>query len=890
MLNPSELKAWCCRLNLNEPAQKLIGHIRSSEPARRVGGGGSNVSGLYPSRKMGVTIQFESHRVELAAIYAMEHDPLTLEFYDQPPSIVLDYNSAKGKRLCVRHTPDFFVLREDFAGWEEWKTEEDLKRLTEHNPNRYCQEASWHCPPGERYATQFGLSYQVRCAKEIHWRLQRNILFLHDYLHADPEAIDGATRERILACARIVPAISLADLIRQTAEFATPDDIYLLIAGGRLYVDLNGEPLVEPAKVRVFQDRDAALRHGMVPDQRPAEQPFSAPLQSFHPGAALLWDDRAWKIVNVGNTMVSLLAEGGSLVELPQAAVESLVSEGRIVQPAANREGHQKLSDQLLRASEDDLKVANQRTEIVRRHLSGSPAMDGGRISARTLRRWVSRYRAAESQWGTGYVGLLPQTSKRGNATRRLQEEPLRLMNEIIESEYESVKQKSRVACWAMLKESCKRQSVPTPSYTSFCSAVRNRNRFKQTLKRQGPRAAYQHGPFHMELDLKTPRHGDRPFEICHLDHTQLDIELTDTAGTHQLGRPWMTLLIDAFSRRILALHVDFEEPSYRSCMMVLRECVRRHTRLPQCLVVDWGAEFRSTYFESLLARYECTKKARPPAKARFGSLVERAFGTTNTQFVHNLVGNTQIVRNVRQVTKSVNPKELAIWPLAPFMERLWEYAYDIYDTNVHPALGESPRDAYERGFQNSGSRLHRLIPYDRDFMIATLPSTPRGTAMVSPGRGVKINYIFYWCDGMDDPKIQGQQIPIRFDPFDLGTAYAFIAGQWVQCHSDHYRTFQGRSQKELLVASKELHAQNRERGSRFQLTASKLAQAFQSIDLQESLLLQRLRTRETQAVRSRTPPPEECQDGQVAAPARDASPSEPTELISTDLQVFERF
>ena len=263
MLSPSELKAWYGRLNLNEPAQKLIDHVRSSEPARRVGGGRSNVSGLYPSRKMGVTIQFESHRVELAAIYAMEHDPLTLEFYDQPPSIILDYDSAKGKRLSVRHTPDFFVLRQDFAGWEEWKTEEDLNRLTEHNANRYRQEGGvWHCPPGECYAEQFGLSYRVRCAKEIDWRLQRNILFLHDYLHADPETIHGATRERILACVRVLPVISLADLIRQTAEFATPDDIYLLIASGRLYVDLYAEPLVEPAKVHVFRDRDAAFRQG----------------------------------------------------------------------------------------------------------------------------------------------------------------------------------------------------------------------------------------------------------------------------------------------------------------------------------------------------------------------------------------------------------------------------------------------------------------------------------------------------------------------------------------------------------------------------------------------------------------------------------------------------
>jgi len=110
-----------------------------------------------------------------------------------------------------------------------------------------------------------------------------------------------------------------------------------------------------------------------------------------------------------------------------------------------------------------------------------------------------------------------------------------------------------------------------------------------------------------------------------------------------------MTILIDAFSRRILASYLSFDPPSYRSCMMVLRDCVRRHSRLPQVVVVDGGREFESTYFETLLARYECTKKTRPPAKARFGSVVERLFGTCNTQFVHNLRGNTQITREVRQ-------------------------------------------------------------------------------------------------------------------------------------------------------------------------------------------------------------------------------------------------
>ena len=55
-------------------------------------------------------------------------------------------------------------------------------------------------------------------------------------------------------------------------------------------------------------------------------------------------------------------------------------------------------------------------------------------------------------------------------------------------------------------------------------------------------------------------------------------------------------------------------------------------------MVVDGGREFESTYFETLLARYECTKKSRPPSKGaiRLRRIVERMFGVANTQFIHN--------------------------------------------------------------------------------------------------------------------------------------------------------------------------------------------------------------------------------------------------------------
>jgi transposase InsO family protein len=207
-----------------------------------------------------------------------------------------------------------------------------------------------------------------------------------------------------------------------------------------------------------------------------------------------------------------------------------------------------------------------------------------------------------------------------------------------------------------------------TPSYQTFVININTRPNYEQKLKRQGKRVAYESEPFYWSLEVTTPRHGDRPFEICHIDHTQLDIELVSSRNSINLGRPWATFLTDAYSRRILAIYLTFDPPSYRSCMMILRECVRRHGRLPQTLVVDGGKEFQSIYFEKLLAAYCCTKKTRPAAKPRFGSICERIFGSANTMLIHNLQGNTQMTRNARGMTTSVNPRNLAIWTISVFL------------------------------------------------------------------------------------------------------------------------------------------------------------------------------------------------------------------------------
>jgi hypothetical protein len=158
-----------------------------------------------------------------------------------------------------------------------------------------------------------------------------------------------------------------------------------------------------------------------------------------------------------------------------------------------------------------------------------------------------------------------------------------------------------------------------------------------------------------------------------------------------------------------------------------------------------------------------------------------------------------------RQATQSVNPKGQAVWPFEELHRRLTEYAYEIYDTLHHPAAGQSPLEAFEMGIAATGQRFQRVIAYDREFLVHTLPTTRKGTARIAPGRGVKIHNLYYWSDVFRAPDVEKQNVAIRYDPFDAGTAYAFVNKEWTECHSEYFSIFQGRSEKELMLATEEL-------------------------------------------------------------------------------------
>ncbi len=97
-MTPEEFHTWSLRLRLSPETEALIASIRESPPIRRLSGRAGNITGRYPSPKMGVSIQFESDRVEFWAIYGMERDEDVLEYYDRSSRIPLSYRAKSGHR------------------------------------------------------------------------------------------------------------------------------------------------------------------------------------------------------------------------------------------------------------------------------------------------------------------------------------------------------------------------------------------------------------------------------------------------------------------------------------------------------------------------------------------------------------------------------------------------------------------------------------------------------------------------------------------------------------------------------------------------------------------------------------------------------------------------
>ena len=777
-----QIEELCNLVQLPERGRLYVRRAFLDGPTRRVQASRGNLCSRFPSQKVGRVVQAES-LTELAVVLEAEHNAEIAALLDQPPRIQVHYRLADGRRQPYWQTPDFLIISQASFRLVQCKTEQELQELSTANPDRWLKAPGgrWRFPPGEVAAQDLGFEFEVFSDADIRPAYTANLSYLSRYLCSASEGVDPAAAADIRRLLSERPGATILELID---DGVAADDLYRMIATGIAYVNLEQDRLADTDRTRVFPDR---TRYDLWQALH-AQQPGSYPAFSLAGACGVALPSVAQRddVPALVLGMLSTVSVEAAAVAVDRwHMVKPVVCDGKSIKEVAKACG----------------------------------------IPVRTFRRWCANARNELVRGGQGVMGLIPRDEHRGNRNPRLSSNHEALLARVLddddrdrrdgdddreESGADDARNRSISDLYGEYCQAAEADGFTPCAYTTFVERFRRLASERRTRRRRGDKAAAAEAPFVWWIEWLTPPHGQYPWDIVHIDHTLVDLVIRLGTLKPQRIRAWLTVVFCAYSRTVLGFEISFDPPSNSSIMMALRDCVRRHGRLPYTIVVDRGAEFESVWFELFCAQYWIIKKSRPAGQPRFGSPIERFFGTTNTQFFHALKGNTKLLRNPRTMTPEVDPHRHAVWTLPMLIGALEKYFFDVYPNQPHPALGQTPQEAYERGLQLTGARVHRVVEYDNDFLISTLPSAPRrgGTAKVQDnGKGIEINGILYWHDAFRTQALKGTRVPVRIDPFDVSVVFAWRPDQkiWLRCVSQHRRLFRGRSWKEIRILSKQI-------------------------------------------------------------------------------------
>ncbi len=132
---------------------------------------------------------------------------------------------------------------------------------------------------------------------------------------------------------------------------------------------------------------------------------------------------------------------------------------------------------------------------------------------------------------------------------------------ERLKEHYATPQAKRAAEVYLLYRAACARQGLPPVSERTFYRVRARLTTPAVVATRSGRRAAYTDRPFFFYLDRLTPRHGERPFALAHLDHTELDILLVSSLTGKPFGRPWLTWL----EQQHYTLRMRTVRPLYRA-------------------------------------------------------------------------------------------------------------------------------------------------------------------------------------------------------------------------------------------------------------------------------------------------------------------------------------
>lgn len=428
--------------------------------------------------------------------------------------------------------------------------------------------------------------------------------------------------------------------------------------------------------------------------------------------------------------------------------------------------------------ADDEWKTIEIRLNAIRPLLSGATrkeieehAKEIG-IHFTTLYRWLSGYKS------TGTVtGLLSQKRGRKNGTVFIAEDIGKIIQDTIKSDYLIKERPSIKSVINKIKIKCLEKNLALPSNNTIRNRINKITQYEFFEKRNSKNLVKD------KFAPATKKYSaDYPLQKVQIDHTRVDLHIVDDENRTSIGRPWLTLAIDIYSRMIVGYYLSLDAPSGVSVGMCIVNAILQKNKLLNQFELDtewnvWGkfdniftdngADFRSFSVEQACLVNGIHINFRPIGKKEYGGHIERLIGTTMTE-VHDVPGTTY--SNIKE-KMDYDSEGNACMTFDEFEKWLLIYITKIYQHNIHSSIKTSPYLKWKEGIfgtKDTPGIGYPQIPGDIESLtIDFLPSIERTVQK----NGVTIDGLTYF-DQILRTKIRGYDI--GYDSSNLNPKYIF--------------------------------------------------------------------------------------------------------------------
>lgn len=423
--------------------------------------------------------------------------------------------------------------------------------------------------------------------------------------------------------------------------------------------------------------------------------------------------------------------------------------------------------------------------------------------ASRSARRWRSLIAEGENSGLTPFQSLISKKYLSGNRKTKVPGAVADYLTNYLRTTHADSQGISKYRSYIRYKESVLRElphHVPV-SMNTFLSKLSEIPDHVIAERRGGKRAgnakAAPSDPNKRSLKAQVA------WQSAAIDHYLADIYLVFFSGKGyvQVMRPWITAMIDLYKSKVLAITISFKSPSRVSCAKVFRECIRKHGRSPNEIIVDRGSDFTSVFFTSLLAHYKVDYSLRPSGHSRYGGEIEGFFGEFKKQWLSQRSGNLADFNEVRAVDGKFHPQKTAVLRPYDFYREIQEFC----NWRDNKCRGNSSTSA---AYQHEKSEadypfMGIRIDYDSEFLLATAVESKK--YKIDFQRGLHINDMWFWNPAISALKGKRTHLEVRIDPENPHVVYALVNNEWIHCGSSRLNSFSSKNHISQFVEGLEL-------------------------------------------------------------------------------------